>query len=179
MRSMAAELDTQIPQPVGEVVVAPAPLDPKLDDLGKRLDDLFSINGRTGERPSDWLRGAVFVGQEKLHANNDWVAQAAHSLREILYRLCSPRMGGGDDATRKFLTKYGAAQDVTTSFAELDALYDKLCRIAHHEIRVEDTDEKTFDNLLAKFDRVMTAALERQLDVHGKIDDLLAQPPEV
>jgi hypothetical protein len=104
-----------IPKPVGDTVAQPAPSNPQLEELGKRMDALFSMNDRTGERPSDWLNGAIFASQERNRANKDWVAQAAHSLREILYRLCSRQVEGGYDRAREFFTKYGSAQNVETS----------------------------------------------------------------
>lgn len=177
---MPPENDPQIPQPVGGGVVPPVNLGTRLEDLGHRLDEMFSVNGRAGERPSEWLAGAVFASQNTLRGNADWIAQASHSLREILYRLCSPRMGAGEGAarTREFLATYGSAQDVEKSVVEVTALHKKLCDICHHLIRIEDTEEGTFENLLSTFDRVMSAALERQLEVHAEIETL-ELPPNV
>jgi hypothetical protein len=167
----------EFPRPVGDTVVAPAELDPEQQDLGRRLDVLFSMNGRT-ERPSDWLGGAKFVSQERLRANADWVAQATHSLREILYRLLSPKMDGGAKTIREFLTNYGSAQDLDVSVDRMGRMWDKLCDVSHHKKRLDEIEEGDFETLLAAFEKVMREALERQLDVHGTIDVVALQPPE-
>ena len=87
-------------------------------------------------------------------------------------------MGGGDDRAREFFTMYGSAQNVETSLTEVNSLYKKLCDIAHHLKPIDELPEHDFDTLLASFERVMSAALERQLDVHQEIDELLANPPQ-
>lgn len=166
--------DDLLPKPVGESPAQPVVTTSPREELAERIDALFAMNGRA-ERPSEWLTGAVFVSHDKVRANSDWVAQAAHSLREILYRLCSPRMGGSDDATRELLTRFGSAQDVEVSISELNAMYKKLCKLAHHEKKIEELNEGNFENLLAAFEKVMDSALQRQLDVHEEIDDLLAE----
>jgi hypothetical protein len=160
-------------QSFGEGVVEPAPPRPERKDLAERLDELFSMNGRA-EKPSNWLNGAAFASQDQLRANPDWVSQAAHSLREILYPLLSPELGGGRDSLRVSLKNYGAAQDLDTSLDKMGRMYGKLCDIAHHGKRIEEVEEKNFETLLASFEGVMADALERQFDVHEEIDKLFS-----
>lgn len=164
--------DDLLPKAVGESLEQPVAKASPQEELAARIDALFAMKGRT-EHPSEWLTGAVFVSQNKLRSNPDWVAQAAHSLREILYRLCSPRMGGGKDDIREILTEFGSAQDIEISITEMNEMYAKLCKIAHHEKKIEEINEGDFENLLAAFERVMNGALERQLDVYEEIDEVL------
>lgn len=164
--------DDLLPKSVGETTAQPAGKTSPQEELAARVDALFAMSGRA-ERPSDWLTGAMFVSQTHLRSNPEWVAQAAHSLREILYRLCSPRMGGGNKAIRDTLTKFGSAQEIDISIAEMNDMYAKLCTIAHHEKKIEELNEGNFENLLAAFEKVMNGALQRQLDVYEEIDEIL------
>lgn len=161
--------DKSLPESFGEDLVGPPPPNPQRQDLARRLDEAFSMNGRA-EKPSDWLYGAEFTIQNKLRGNPDWVAQAAHSLREILYPLLSPKVGGGQDSLKQFLTKYGSVQNLDLSLNKMGQMNGKVTALAHHKKRIDELEEKNFEALLAAFEGVMTEALERQLDVHAEID---------
>ena len=54
------------------------------EELCRRLDEWHKKSGLS-PRPSDMFRGAVFAIQDECSSNPDRIAQAAHSLREILY----------------------------------------------------------------------------------------------
>jgi hypothetical protein len=45
----------------------------------------------------------------------------------------------------------------------VNSLHKKLCDIAHHIKTIDELPEGDFDTLFASFERVMSAALERQL----------------
>jgi len=169
--------DQYLPESFGGMIIEPVALDEKRQDLARRLDELFLVNGRA-ERPSDWLKGAIFVSQDNLRTNSDWFAQAAHSLRDVLYRLLSPRMGGKKGALRQFLINYGSAQNLDISAEQMGRLFNQLSDIAHHGKRLDEAKEGDFETFLATFEKVMFEALERQLDIHKDIDNLLSQKPE-
>lgn len=175
---MPPENSANIPQSYGDMPTPPARPETQFQELGRRLDELFSANGRSYERPSEWLNGAIYTSQTTQRGNSDWIAQAAHSLREILYRICSKSFDPARSTTlaREFFTTYGSAQDVEVTIKAVEELHSKLCDICHHLVRIEDTEEGTFENLLATFERVMSAALERQLEVHAEIIELEVPP---
>lgn len=76
--------DKSLPQPVGGGQLPPSSLTPKQEDLCKRMDKLHARYGLK-VKPSDMFKGAIFAARIECRSNPDWVAQAANSLREILY----------------------------------------------------------------------------------------------
>jgi hypothetical protein len=70
--------------PSGEIV--PVRLVPNQDRISGYLDGLNAILKRYQIKPSAFLDGAMFLCNPAAIKNNpDWIAQAAHSLREIGY----------------------------------------------------------------------------------------------
>ena len=67
---------------VGSTSLTPVRLTPEQEDLCKRMDELHALD-QLQAKPSDMFRGALSVIEDK--NNPDRIAQAAHSLREILY----------------------------------------------------------------------------------------------
>ncbi len=167
--------DTDIPKPVGgEDVTAPVQLGQKMTKLCAHLDALYTQNGRSG-LPSDMIRGAVFVARTELRKNTDWLAQAAHSLRDTLYPFLSPKAGGGQRTTKALLKKFGSAKDPEHTVPRMGRLFGELTAVAHHG----SITSRSFEDMLADFEEVLADALGRQSDIHGEIDDLLAQDPTV
>lgn len=75
--------DKALPKSYGEKVPPPIPF-PEIDELCKRLDAFCEASGvELKSRPSLLFRGALYALRHK--ENPDWMAQTAHSLREILY----------------------------------------------------------------------------------------------
>ena len=94
--------DETIPQPIGQEPQPVLVLTARQEELCRRLNDLHAYHGlRT--RPSDMFQGAVFVARIEARGNPDWIAQAANSLREILYPFWSKQgklPGGKAEALR-------------------------------------------------------------------------------
>lgn len=80
--------------PSGDTPLPPVRLTPQQEDLCRRLDELYQPYD-LHVRPSDMFRGAVFASRAECRNNSDWIAQAAHSLREILAPILRSRPGPG------------------------------------------------------------------------------------
>ena len=78
--------------PVGDTPLPPARLTSEQEDLCSRLDELYQPYD-LHVRPSEMFRGAVFASRAECRNNPDWIAQAAHSLREILYPILRASRG--------------------------------------------------------------------------------------
>jgi hypothetical protein len=173
-------MDNQLPQSVGESLVSPVVLSPEQEDLCQRLDDFHARNGLK-TKPSNMFRGAVFVSQTFLRNNQDWIAQAANSLRDILY----PFNGNNTPNKEEALRQYGSAKAEQPGFAnEVGRVLGSLTELAHHgNGRGSSVDFSTFsptdfENLISEFERVMGDVLLRQIDVHHEVDSILALSPE-
>lgn len=161
-----------IPKSFGDTELPPIQLGSKMAKMCARLDALHIQNGRTS-LPSSMVRGAVFVARLELRKNSDWLAQAAHSLRDALYPFLSPKMGGGQTSTKEALRKYGSVKDPEVTVPQMARLFGELTGIAHHN----PISLRPFEDLLADFETVLADALGRQSDIHADIDDFLSQDP--
>lgn len=173
-------MDASLPQAIGESVVEPVVLSPEQEDLCKRLDDLHMRNGLKA-KPSDMFRGAIFVARTQLRNNPDWVAQAANSLRDILYPFGNSNVPNKEEALRQ----YGSVRADKPGFAqEVGRVLGSLTELAHHgNSRGNSVDFSTytptdFENLIADFERVMSDVLLRQIDIHQYVDSLLTLDPQ-
>jgi len=134
------------------------------EELCRQLDELYDPYGLE-TRPSAMFRGAIFAIREAQN-NPDWLAQAAHSLREILYHLNTTEL----NTTEKFLKKYG-----------LGKIYGTLSNLAHHDIKrnLDFSNYKIsdFESLRNEFEtsmrRALRRALTRQSDVQHQIDEIV------
>lgn len=149
----------------GENILPPAQLDPKQVELCERLDSFYASYQLTF-KPSDAFRGAVFASRRECRSNPDWLAQATHSLREILY----PLYGGGYkiDDKKSALQKFNAVNP-GDAIQKMSTLWNSLNEPAHHRSSPE------WENLLENFQSNMLNALIRQINVHKDIDTILAQ----
>lgn len=136
----------------------PVSLTPAQEKLCRQLDELYDLYGLE-PRPSAMFRGAIFAIREAQN-NPDWLAQAAHSLREILYPL---------DTTKKILKKYGSVF-LDKNDNNLGKIYGCLNKLAHHNSTLSKPD---FENLIARFETSMQRALTRQSDVQNQIDEIV------
>ena len=136
----------------------PISLTPAQEELCRRLDELYDPYGLE-TRPSAMFRGALFAIKEAQN-NPDWLAQAAHSLREILYPL---------DKTKKILKKYGSVF-LDKNDNNLGKIYGCLNKLAHHNSILSKPD---FEKLIARFETSMQRALTRQIDVQNQIDEIV------
>jgi len=169
-------MEKQSSQPLGENLFKPAPLSPDQEDLCRRMDELHTSNGLK-TKPSEMFRGAIFVARSQLRNNPDWIAQAANSLREIIYQFNGKK---GAPNKEKALRQYGSVLANKPGFAtELGKVFNEVTELAHHgngksgTIDFSNFKPSDFDQLIARFERVMTELLRRQVDIHQEIDALL------
>ncbi|MCY3899905.1 MAG: FRG domain-containing protein [Caldilineaceae bacterium] len=166
--------------PISDPTLSPVRLTPDQEDLCRRLDELYQPYN-LHVRPSDMFRGAVFVCRAECRNNSDSIAQAAHSLREILTPILRSRPGPGigsayiPDGMREAFERYGAASVDSGLMEDVGRVYSHLCDVAHHS-RISTT-VSDFEQIVADFERSMGRALTRQLDIHREIDVILSSGP--
>lgn len=167
---------TEKPQqtPVGSTSLAPVHLTSAQEELCRRLDELYDPYKPDVKPPSEMFRGAIFASRAECRNNPDWIAQAAHSLREILYPLWSPRHESVPDRKEEVFQRYGSAL-FDTLIVEVGRVYGRLSNLAHHYSVSVSSEE--FELLLADFEVSMGQALTRQLDLHREIDQLIRGGP--
>ncbi len=160
--------DELLPPPIGTTPIPPPALSPEQQDLCRRLDELYDQYGLE-MNPGDMFRGAMFAVKPDCRSNPDRIAQAAHSLREIIYPFWSPQVQSVSDKKGKALKKYGS---VFVDEEAVGRVYNQLNNLAHHR-----SNSTHFEQVIAEFVRVMQQALTRQIDVHKAIDQILSDDP--
>jgi len=170
-----------MPQFIGENIIPPIYLSPEQDDLCNRIDEWYKPYGLK-IRPSDMFRGAMFALREECSSNPDCIAQAAHSLREILYPFISKHIKTIPDKPMEAFKKFGSAIDGNFYNKNIFPLAGRLTDIAHHGI--DPKQDRGFDfssfqkddlrKLVNEFEKNMNTALSKQLDIHKAIDAILA-----
>jgi hypothetical protein len=164
-------LDDSTAQPVGSSPIEPVQLSPEQEDLCQRLDDLHAKSGHA-TKPSYMFRGAIFISQNALRTNPDWMAQAANSLREILYEF----------NLKDGLEQYGSVGSKKPGVQqEAGRVFGILTKLAHHGRGRGKKIEYTavdFEKLVADFERVMKEVLQRQVDIHEEIDMVVGLDPQ-
>jgi len=173
--------DKSLPEPTGGDLLPPPFLTPEQDDLCKRLDQLYEQYDLK-VNPSDMYRGAIFASRPECRSNPDWIAQAANSLREILYPFWSPQVKVIPEKKGDALKKYGSVLISDAFIQEVGRMYGQLNDLAHHGSGSTNSDFSNFsitdfEVLLKKFEKVMQEALTRQIDVHKEIDQILNYEP--
>jgi hypothetical protein len=175
------------PMPLNSVTGSHEPLSltERQQRLCARLDELHAAVGRTDAPPSEMLIGALYTMRPAQRGRNpDWMAQAAHSLRELLYPFYK------NSATRRdAFVRYGAAGDAGALSKAISAHYGLMTSIAHHEWSqalsspivkawgvAKDADRiNVFESTVSAFEDVLLRALRRQLDVHSDVDKFLSE----
>lgn len=143
------------------------------EKLCRQLDELYDLYGLE-PRPSAMFRGALFAIREAQN-NPDWLAQAAHSLREILHPFWGPKIKAVPDRKKNALIKFGSVfvDDIEENIGRI---YGTLSDLAHHGIKrnLDFSNYKIsdFESLRNEFETSMRWALTRQIDVHNQIDKL-------
>ena len=150
-------------------ILSPVKLTTRQEELCRRLD---SLNQRTiqGQELSKILIGAIYAIREECRSNPDWVAQSAHSFREILYPFYSGKIK--NLKVKEAFKSYGSATSDEETFRQsLGAVYDKITDVAHHQpISTED-----YEKLVEDFQDVLLWALDRQIDIHHQIDKFFSE----
>lgn len=130
------------------------------------------------------FRGALYAARPQCRNNPDWIAQAANSLREILYPFYSPEVGTVGTNKKTILNEYGSVTVSNQHISEIGRVYNILNALAHHgNARKSKIDPSSFtlqqfEQLLLDFQQVMSITLTRQLDVHSEIDAILKLAPQ-
>ncbi|MCX6353765.1 MAG: hypothetical protein NTZ78_02530 [Candidatus Aureabacteria bacterium] len=173
--------DELLPQPTGGNRLPPSSLRPEQEDLCRRLDELHGLY-KLKMKPSEMFRGAIFAIRVECRSNPDWIAQAANSLREILYPFWSSQARTVASKKREALIGYGSVLVDDVLMREVGIVYGLLNDLAHHGSNSTSLDFSTFtisdfERLLADFERIMQDALMRQIDLHKEIDKILGSNP--
>ncbi len=184
---MIEELEVQLSGSGGSINIPFSILNQ--EDLFCRLDAFYSSSGAHSTLLfSDRLRGALYaMGSESRKHNPDWMAEASHSLREILYPFSKKNSGIKLGMNREeALVKFGSIYE-KRDIQELGQVYDIVENIAHHNFEdagesfliggskghsVEIT-ELIFEEIVEIYSRVLFDTLRRQIDLHTEISKLL------
>ena len=168
-----------LPQALGVSPLPPVRLTPEQEDLCRRMDELYAPYN-LHVRPSDMFRGAVFASRAECSSNPDWIAQATHSLREILDPILKPESDHGigrlhiPESKREVFQRYGSVS-VDIVIDQVGRAYNRLSHAAHHNENLLASSD--FGLLMADFESTMSRALIRQLDLHSEIDAFLSSDP--
>ena len=175
--------DKSLPQSYGGESPSPVPFQEE-DELCNRLDALYQSSGvQVKLPPSSFFRGALYAIRYK--ENPDWMAQVAHSLREILYQFKDN--GGWNNA----ILSYGSTYDKNRIGQDVGTYYNLITSIAHHRFESAEINPlvggtkdnpiiitaEIFESIVLRFGKVLFVVLRRQLETHKEIDELLVQGP--
>lgn len=175
--------DKTLPKSYGDESPSPTQF-PEEDELCNRLDALYQSSGvQLKSQPSSFFRGALYAIRYK--ENPDWMAQVAHSLREILYQF---KDNGG---WNNVIVSYGSTYDKNRIGQDVGTYYNLITAIAHHRLETAEISvlvggskdkpipitAEIFESIVLRFGRVLFIVLRRQLETHKEIDDILAQAP--
>lgn len=172
--------DENLPQPTGDEISEPIYF-PRKNEVCRRLDDFYkSTRVQKKALPSSMFLGALYVMQKESKENNpDWMSQAAHSLREIFYKL-------GLDYTSAF-KDYGSIYDEDIGIQKFGQYKNLIVNIAHHNLEEASKSPlvggskgaplkitpEIFERIILQFGDIIFAALRRQVDAHREIDEIL------
>lgn len=175
--------DKELPKSYGDKVAPPVSF-PDQEELCKRLDALYQVSGmQLNVLPSSFFNGALYAMRYK--ENPDWMAQVAHSLREILYQFKDN--GGWPNA----LVSYGSTYDKNRIGRDVGTYYNFITDIAHHRFAKAEANPliggmkdkpvsitaEIFESIILRFGNILFVILRRQVEVHKEIDDILSQTP--
>ena len=119
------------------------------------------------------FRGAIYATREECRSNPDWMAQSAHSLREILY-LYKSNKTKGKKYKGKWVNAFRAFGSATTEEIDFEQIvstvYSRITKVAHHQL----IDIEDFEKLIKDYQKVLLYALARQVDIHKQIEKFLS-----
>lgn len=175
--------DKTLPKSYSEESPSPTPF-PEKDELCRRLDALYQVSGMQLKLPpSSFFNGALYA--LRYRENPDWMAQVAHSLREILYQF------SGNGGWHSAILSYGSTYDKARVGQDVGTYYNFITAIAHHKFENVETSPliggakdkpvditpELFESIVLRFGKVLFVVLRRQIEVHKEIDDALTQIP--
>lgn len=177
----------------------PIRLPPRVKSLCDKLDDFYR-NYKLDYKASDLIMGIYYLMSE-CRSNPDWMSQAAHSAREVLYPFFSKEseeiLEKEDNKNiLKVFNKYVTDNDLSEkidsknfkeTFRSLNEIYKKLSDLAHHcsnprsELRKEEClnfSEKEFEELIERFVLTLNKVLDlQQFYIHALIDTITRKKP--
>lgn len=158
---------------------------PRKDEICRRLDEFYKTPGvQKDTPPSIMFLGALYgMRQENRNNNPDWIAQVAHSLREIFYGL-------GLSFTSAF-KDYGSTKSESEGAQNIGKYYNFITDIAHHNFEEAEKSSliggskkkhvritpEVFEEVVLQFGEIIFAVLRRQIDAHGEIDNIVKTNP--
>ena len=103
----------------------------KQRELCRRLNNFYKISlNREDFSPSALFQGALFaMSPIRRRQNPDWMAQTAHSLRDILYPFYSSK---AVVKSGRALMQYGSAGNVDNLAVSIGQYNGFLTDVAHH-----------------------------------------------
>lgn len=165
---------------------SPSRLSDKQKELCRRLDIFHKVAlSNEGMAPSELFRGALYaMGPMHRRQNPDWMAQAAHSLRDILYPFYK---SGASLKREEALVQYGSAGNLDQLSKSIGQYYGFLSDVAHHNPDAAATNPvingskkspvpitaEIFADVAIGFEGVLFEALRRQIDAHKEIDEFI------
>jgi hypothetical protein len=158
------------------------------DELCRRLNDFYSTSGiKPSISPSEIFLGALYMMRhEHMRDNPDWMAQVAHSLREILYPFEKKKYGINRSEA---FSRFGSTYDKQKRDKDVGAYFNLIRDIAHHNLRdagkypliggsndmpVEIT-RPIFEEIFFQFSNILFEVLRRQDGAHREIEALLSR----
>ena len=151
--------------------LGPVALTPQQQDLCRRLDELYSMYD-SHAKPSTMFKGALFAMRYECRTNPDWMAQVAHSLREILYHFGKNNMPKKEESFKQ----YGSITDSTERVGKILGRLTEVCHHGYEQSNYKLT-EVDFEDFVSEFEQVMQDVLRRQVDVHATIDNIANNGP--
>ncbi len=149
--------------------------------------------------PSDLYKGALqTMLPENRKTNPDWMAQSAHSFREILYGIQFVKKITNRKVIADVLKVYQEEKRAAELASKLFSLYEVFTHIAHHladsnrEIGIRKAleslgivadrfpiiDEQCFERLVGLLESIWIQSIPRQLNLHEQIDSIIRASPE-
>jgi len=185
---MIAQSVTDGEEGIGAVgaTAEPVLLTEKQRELCRRLDELYASANKKDVRASNLFRGALYSMQSEVRkANPDWMAQTAHSLRDLIYPFYR---SGAENRKKDVFTQYGTAGDIDGLAKRIGLHFGFLSEVAHHRwaqakrsplvkstLISKKADDDILEEVINDFENVLFSALRRQLDAHGEIDQFIKE----
>ena len=162
---MSAEYnDNKIQEHIGGNILEPLILSESEQKLCDLLDEKIFVSQFP---PSDMLKGAIWATRPENIHNPDRIAQAANSIREILYPF--------KRNWKKNLNSKVAGTLSKNDIKEIDKIYLYFQNMTHHNNNEISND---FKKRLEEFKEIMINALDKYEIVYKKMDVILAKGPE-